>query len=138
MDWLTTVLAMILGLLLRVAIPIAATILLVIVLKWLDERWKREADLEGAAVEQPGNIGCWDVKNCPSEQLAKCRAYANPDTPCWQVFREDSGKLCRQPGLSGLPCQGAAKCWRFSPGCRQEACQPDEYSNQDDTLCKDR
>jgi hypothetical protein len=93
MDWLTTVLAMILGVLLRVAIPIVATILLVIVLKWLDERWKQEADLEGTTVAQPGNIGCWDIKNCSAEQRAKCRAYANPDAPCWQVLREESGRL---------------------------------------------
>jgi hypothetical protein len=93
MDWLTTTLAMILGLLLRVAIPIAATILLIIVLKWVDERWKREADLEGKEVFQARNIGCWEIKNCSAEQIAKCRAYANPDMPCWQIFREKNGRL---------------------------------------------
>ena len=93
MDELITVFAMILGVLLRIAIPIAATILLITVLKWLDERWKREADVESTAAVKVGNVGCWDINNCSAEQRARCQAYANPDKPCWQVFREKDGRL---------------------------------------------
>ena len=63
MDWLTTVFTMIMGMLLRVIIPIAATILVITILKWLDDRWKNEADLEGSAVVKVGNVGCWDINN---------------------------------------------------------------------------
>jgi hypothetical protein len=93
MEWLTTVSAVILLILLRVAIPIAVTITFIKLLKWLDERWKKEADLEGAKVVQVGNVGCWEVNECPAEQRAACNAYNNPDKPCWQVFRENNGRL---------------------------------------------
>lgn len=92
MDELITVLTMILGLLLRVAIPIAVTITFIKLLKWLDERWQQEAE-EGATVVKVGNAGCWDINNCPAEQRAGCQAYANADKPCWQVFREKDGRL---------------------------------------------
>jgi hypothetical protein len=93
MEWLTTVSTVILLLLLRVAIPIAVTITFIKLLKWLDERWKQEADLEGAKVVQVGNVGCWEINECPAEQRAACNAYNNPDKPCWQVLREKNGRL---------------------------------------------
>ncbi len=93
MEWLTTVSAMILLVLLRVAIPIAVTITFIKLLKLLDERWKRESDLEGAKVVQVGNVCCWEINECPAEQRAACNAYNNPDKPCWQVFRERNGRL---------------------------------------------
>ena len=92
MDELITVLAMILGVLLRVAIPIAVTITFIKLLKWLDERWQQEA-VEGVTVVKVGNVGCWDINNCSAEQRAGCQAYANTDKPCWQVFREKDGRL---------------------------------------------
>jgi hypothetical protein len=93
MEWLTTVPAMILLVLLRVAIPIAVTLTFIKVLKWLDERWKQESDLEGAEIAQVGNVSCWEINECPAEQRAACKAYNNPDKPCWQVFREKNGRL---------------------------------------------
>ena len=93
MEWLTTVSAMILLVLLRVAIPIAVTITFIKVLKWLDERWKQESDFEGAKVAQVANERCWEINECPAEQRAACKAYNNPDKPCWQVFREKNGRL---------------------------------------------
>ena len=79
MDWLITVFTMIMGLLLRVIIPIAVTIFVVVILKWLDERWKKEADLDESAVVKVGNVGCWDINNCPAEKREQCLAYTNPD-----------------------------------------------------------
>lgn len=93
MDWLTTVFTMIIGILLRVVIPIAATILVITILKWLDDRWKKEADLVGAAEVKVGNVGCWDIMNCSAEKRQQCLAYASPDKPCWQVFRKTDGQL---------------------------------------------
>jgi hypothetical protein len=93
MDELITVLALILGVLLRVAIPLAVTFTFIKLLKWLDERWQHEAELKGIKVAAVGNTGCWDINNCPEGDRAKCRAYANPDKPCWQVFREKDGRL---------------------------------------------
>ncbi len=93
MEWLTTVYAIILLVLLRVAIPIAVTITFIKVLKWLDERWQKEADLESAQVIKVGNVGCWEFNNCSEAQRESCMAYNNPDKPCWQVFREKNGRL---------------------------------------------
>lgn len=93
MDWLTPSLAIVLGVLLRITIPIAVTIILVIVFKRLDERWKKAADSDGPATVQAKNVGCWEINKCPAELRAQCEAYANPDIPCWQVFREDDGML---------------------------------------------
>ena len=92
MEELITVLTIIIGVLLRIAIPIAVTLSFIKLLKWLDERWQLEAE-EGATVVKVGNVGCWDINNCSPEQRVGCQAYANPDKPCWQVFREKDGRL---------------------------------------------
>ena len=92
MEWLPTTLAIFLGILIRVAVPLIVTFLFVFFLKRLDERWKRESDLDGQLVKA-GNVGCWDINKCPQEKRADCKAFQNPDTPCWQVFREKNGRL---------------------------------------------
>lgn len=93
MEWLTTTFGVILLLLLRVAIPIAVTIAIISLLKWLDERWKKEAVDEGSQIVKVGNFGCWELNNCPAENREGCKAYNNPDQPCWQVFRNKNGRL---------------------------------------------
>ena len=93
MESLTTVIAMIMGVLLRVIIPLAATILIITILKWLDDRWKKNADLDETALVKVGNVGCWDIMNCSAENREQCLAYENPGKPCWQVFREKDGRL---------------------------------------------
>jgi hypothetical protein len=93
MDWLPTTYALILGILLRLALPIVATVLIVFLLKRLDEHWKKDSDVREDQVVKPGNVGCWDINNCPEENRAACKAYQNPQTPCWQVFRMDNGRL---------------------------------------------
>jgi len=99
MEWSTTPLAMILGILLRIAIPIIVTSLIVFFLKRLDERWKMETDTGGIQLVTAGNAGCWEINNCPEDQRAGCKAYQNPDTPCWQVLRGKNGRL--QEGCIG-------------------------------------
>ena len=93
MEWPTTTFAMVLGILLRIAVPIIVTFLIVFFLKRLDERWKMETDFGEDQLITVGNAGCWDVNNCPEEQRSGCKAYQRPDTPCWQVFREKNGRL---------------------------------------------
>lgn len=93
MEWLPTTLAMILGILLRIAVPILVTILFVFLLKKLDERWKAESDLGDGVPLKPGNVGCWEINKCPEAMRAKCKAYQNQDVPCWQVFRNENGRL---------------------------------------------
>jgi hypothetical protein len=93
MEWLPTTFAMILGILLRVAVPVLVTLLFITLLKWLDERWKQEADPGAEQLVKVGNVGCWEINNCPKEKLAECKAYQNSNTPCWQVFRKKNGRL---------------------------------------------
>lgn len=93
MEWLPTTLAMILGILLRIAVPVLVTILFIFLLRKLDERWKAESDLGDVMLVKPGNVGCWEINMCPEDMRAKCKAYQNQDTPCWQVFRNENGRL---------------------------------------------
>lgn len=95
MDWLYTFGTLVLGLLLRLAVPIGLTALLVWGLRRLDERWQAEAEgVTAVTVAAPArNPGCWKINNCPPENRARCKAYAHPESPCWQVHREKSGRL---------------------------------------------
>ncbi len=77
------------GLLLRLAIPIAATLFVVYILRRLDKRWQAEAELQPVGVEKPE---CWKVKGCPPEQVENCAAAKSP-LPCWQVKRLPNGYL---------------------------------------------
>ena len=89
METLTSFIAILAGLLLRLAIPIAGTIILVFFLRKLDAHWQAEAQLQ----PNPAlNIECWKVKGCSSEQQKNCVA-ASSQLPCWQVFRQPNGYL---------------------------------------------
>jgi len=90
MEWLDGILAVGLGFFIRIGIPVIITVLLVRGLRRLDDRWQAEAQDDAPQVE---NIGCWEMKECPAELRATCKAYSNPDIPCWQVFRDGQGGL---------------------------------------------
>jgi hypothetical protein len=77
------------GFLLRLAIPIAGTILLVFFLRKMDARWQVEAEREALAVDKPQ---CWKIKGCTAEQAQDCPAGSSP-MPCWQVNRLPNGYL---------------------------------------------
>ena len=87
----------ILGLLFRLGIPISLTIILVLLMRRLDQKWKEEAARErlrlygSASVAK--NTRCWDAKKCSEENKAKCPAYARQDVPCWQLLRDQNGTL---------------------------------------------
>ncbi len=83
METIDTVLALLTGLLVRLAIPILITTLLVILLRQLDIRWQKDAHLPVLAMQRPE---CWKIKGCPPDQVANCIGAQSP-LPCWQAFR---------------------------------------------------
>jgi len=89
METLTSFLAILVGLLLRLAIPIAGTAILIYFLRKLDSHWQAEAQL--LATPAP-KIECWKVNGCSPEQQKNCLA-ASSQLPCWQVFRQPNGYL---------------------------------------------
>lgn len=94
METLSTLLAVVTGLLLRLAIPIAITAVGIYFLRRIDKRWQAEAEqqLLLPAVEKPK---CWEVHGCTPEMRANCSGYQS-EQPCWQAFREESGYLKEQ------------------------------------------
>ena len=89
METLISFLYLLAGLILRLAIPIAATIILVFFLRKLDKRWQIEAELNPQVVEKPE---CWSINGCTPEQTGNCAAYTSK-LPCWQVYRLPNGYL---------------------------------------------
>ena len=89
MDTLASYFYILIGLLLRLAVPITATLLVVFFLRKLDKRWRAEAELQPVKIEKPA---CWKVKGCPPEQVKNCTA-AKAQLPCWQVKRQPNGYL---------------------------------------------
>jgi hypothetical protein len=82
-------LAILLGLTLRLAIPILLTVLVVQILARLDRHWRAEAERGPVQVEKPR---CWKTKGCSPAQRKACLGFASP-LPCWQAFRLPSGYL---------------------------------------------
>lgn len=89
METVLTLLALMAGLFVRLAIPIVVTILLIFLLHRLDANWQKEAHLPVLTVQKPE---CWKVKGCPPEQVANCLGAKSP-LPCWQAFRLPNGYL---------------------------------------------
>jgi hypothetical protein len=89
MDTITSFLFILTGLLLRLAIPIAITTLLIILLRKLDAYWQAESQLPELAVQK---LECWKIKSCPPEQRKDCVAGSS-SLPCWQVRRLPNGYL---------------------------------------------
>lgn len=89
MEWLSTLIAMIIGLVVRIIIPFGLTALMIILLKRLDEHWQTEAEKIPIEV-RARNIGCWDINKCSQESRATCDAYKHPEVPCWQYYRQNN------------------------------------------------
>jgi hypothetical protein len=89
METFTSLLIVIAGLLLRLAIPIAGTILLVYFLRKLDAHWQAEANLQTIPIEK---VECWKIKGCSEEQRKNCVGATSP-LPCWQAHRQSNGYL---------------------------------------------
>jgi hypothetical protein len=91
-EW---VLATVGGLILRIGIPVMITVLVIHFLRQLDENWKHQTETKKAEALQtkPKNVGCWELNGCSAEKKSICPAYAQPEKPCWQVFRSTNGQL---------------------------------------------
>lgn len=90
METLHPVLVILIGLVLRLAVPVALTVLIVYLLGKLDARWQAEArDEEKAlAVDQ---MPCLKNEELSVEQM-KLRMSLS-EQPCWQAQRSQSGYL---------------------------------------------
>lgn len=89
METLETMLALLIGIVLRLLLPIGVTAIVVYLLRRLDARWQAEAMEQSQPVVKPE---CWKVKGCSAERRAGCPA-AGSELPCWQVFRKPNGYL---------------------------------------------
>lgn len=84
------ILTLILGLVVRLGIPLLATMLIVYGLRKLDMRWQKEAETERNLLirdEEP----CWKEQGLTLEEI-KARAEAS-GKPCWQIHRLSNGYL---------------------------------------------
>jgi hypothetical protein len=88
MESMTSLLAILAGLLVRLAIPISVTAMLIYFLRKLDARWQTEAQMPMTA-EKPN---CWEIKGCTPEQMKNCIA-GKSSLPCWQAYRLPNGYL---------------------------------------------
>lgn len=84
-------LSFIIGLLVRIAIPIGISAVAIYLLRRLDERWQRQANI--LPVLPVGEKPCWEMKNCSEAKRKDCPAARQPNLPCWQVFRSKDGLL---------------------------------------------
>jgi len=89
MEIISSGLAIFTGLLVRLAIPLLLTALLIFLLRKLDARWQKEAQVPELTVLKPE---CWKIKGCPPEQVKDCLG-AQSHLPCWQAFRLPNGYL---------------------------------------------
>jgi hypothetical protein len=89
METITTLLALVAGLLVRLAIPIFITALLIVFLRGLDTHWQKEAHLPTLAIQKPE---CWKINGCDPAQREHCVGAQSP-LPCWQAFRLPNGYL---------------------------------------------
>ena len=89
MENIIALLAVLIGLLVRLAIPIAFTAVLIFFLRKLDARWQAEAEVSQPALPA---IECWKIKECSTEQRNICVAY-QATVPCWQAKRLPNGYL---------------------------------------------
>ncbi len=105
MDAWIAGIALVALLLVRIGVPVALMIGLVLVLHRLDRRWQRQAASEAlAALDVSAPIAspamaeapCWEEKNCPAEKRERCPAPRNIALPCWLVRRDAEGCLPEQ------------------------------------------
>jgi len=92
METVTSLLAILVGFLLRLVIPIAGTVVLIYFLRKLDARWQAEAERPPMPAQK---VECWKMKGCSPEQRKNCAAASSP-LPCWQVFRQPNGYLLEE------------------------------------------
>lgn len=96
MDAFRTFLTVLIGLGLRIGLPLAVTALATWLLLRLDRRWQEQARTRSTQLALGAarhSVRCWEENDCPAEKRASCPAFARQEVPCWQVFREGSGRM---------------------------------------------
>ncbi len=88
---MNNLLSILIGLLVRIVLPAGLTLLVIYLLRRLDQRWQKESLRLPVVVS--GQKPCWEIKGCKAELRSECPAAASPDIPCWQVFRKKNGML---------------------------------------------
>lgn len=88
MENLMSFLYIIVGLLVRLAIPILGTLLLVYFLRKLDARWQAEAQLQEATEKSE----CWKIRGLSPQQAEISETHPS-EVPCWQANRLPNGYL---------------------------------------------
>ncbi len=79
-----------LGVLLRLGIPIGVTALVLVLLHRLDKHWQQEAL---ALPVVPAGKPCWDIKGCAEDKKKNCPVATQSGIPCWQFFRTRDGVM---------------------------------------------
>ena len=90
METLHPVLVILIGMVLRLAVPVALTALIVYTLGKLDERWQAEARDEKKAMAMD-QMPCLKNEELSLDQIKTRMAMS--DQPCWQAQRLQSGYL---------------------------------------------
>jgi hypothetical protein len=93
METLTAVANVVVGVLVRLGVPLLLTAGAIWLLRRLDARWQREAEQTRTLVPQVPVARCWEERNCPPERAVHCPAYQDQSQPCWQTFRDGQGNL---------------------------------------------
>ena len=97
MDALSPVIVFLLGVMLRIGLPLAATALIIWLLQRVDAHWQadaREARQRALApVTATPRVPCWFINNCSPERRASCPIYGHAEVLCWQYFRDRQGHL---------------------------------------------
>lgn len=73
--------------LLRLAVPLAITLILGYLLRRLDARWESETQSysDTVATEEPAAVQqtCWEAKECSPRRRSRCPACRLAYIPCW-------------------------------------------------------
>lgn len=97
MDALISVLVFLLGVLVRLVLPLTVTALFVWLLRTLDAHWQADAREARRRAIAPATatprVPCWVINNCSAERRAVCPIYGNAEVICWQYFRDGQGSL---------------------------------------------
>jgi hypothetical protein len=91
MDTLNTILVVLTGTVLRLAVPLVLTLLVVLVLRRLDARWQAEAEQERHLLVKE-EMPCWKDAGISMDEI-KARLAVGEECPCWQSRRLSNGHL---------------------------------------------
>lgn len=90
MDANYSLLAILIGLAVRLVLPILLTVIAVYFLRKLDAYWQKQAEEELARPAEAAQT--WDLKNCPIEKRSD-HPLVMSSLPCWQTHRLPNGYL---------------------------------------------